>query len=1085
MGTTIREILEEYAGGMRDGFKLRGLIPGGASTDFLIERHLDVQMDFDCVQKAGSRLGTGTMIVLDDKTCPVGMVCEPGSTSSPRNPAAGARPAGGAALGRARCCRPSKTARGSRATWRCWSCIPSCWAPGQHVLRPGAGRHGAAAERAEILPGRFRAAHSREALPVEITYGDDLCRQQTVRSETEGRTCSRPASRLGFNLPYFCWHPALGSVGACRQCAVKQFKDEKDTHGQDRHGLHDAGRRRHAHLHRRPGGVEFRASVIEWLMVNHPHDCPVCDEGGECHLQDMTVMTGHVYRRYRFKKRTLPQSGPGAVRQPRDEPLHPVLPLRALLPRLRGRATTSTSSASHNTVYFGRHEDGVLENEFSGNLVEVCPTGVFTDKTLKQPLHAQVGPADRAFDLRALRPGLQHHPGRALRHAAADPQPLQRRGERLFPLRPRALSATSSSTASGASASRCCDGAGDATLSARRSRAAARCARLSMAGTAIGIGSPRASLEANFALRTLVGPEQFLHGRLRRSKRSLIDSDDRHPAEAARARSPSLREVEDCDAVLVLGEDVTNTAPMLALALRQSVRQQPMEIAEKLHIPLWEDHGVRDAHSGRKKARCSSPRRMRPAWTTSRRHVSRGARRYGPPGLCRGPRAGCTAPPVADLPDEMRALAERYRRGTASRQNGRWSIAGPSLRQRGGDPGRGERGLALCMRANAPAVLDRAGVQQPGAGASWAASRSSAASRQSREGRRTRSSSWRTTCIGGAMLRRGRTSWNARSTSIVLDHLANPHRPPRPKWCCPRRPSPRPTARWSTTKAARSASSRFRAARATFRKAGVAGLMERRSAGDSSWMTFSTAMVAQAHARILRPVLDAAPPAAFRMAGAEDPAPAAPLQRAHRHAREHRRQRAQAAGGSGFAARFLDGRLRRTAAGGADPALLGAGLELGPGPQQIPGGDRRPAARRGSGSAADRAAHRKRPAATSTRSRRRFEPREAEWLVVPLHHIFGSEELSVLTPGIAERAPEAVRGLNADDAASFTDGGQADAVQLVRGGSVARLPCKIQRRLLPRASRACRSACRACRVWPCPPGANCQRSRDMSEALCA
>ena len=39
-------------------------------------------------------------------------------------------------------------------------------------------------------------------------------------------------------------------------------------------------------------------------MVNHPHDCPVCDEGGECHLQDMTVMTGHVYRRYRFKKRT-------------------------------------------------------------------------------------------------------------------------------------------------------------------------------------------------------------------------------------------------------------------------------------------------------------------------------------------------------------------------------------------------------------------------------------------------------------------------------------------------------------------------------------------------------------------------------------------------------------------------------------------------------------------------------------------------------------------------------------------------------------------------------------------------------------
>lgn len=73
MGTTIREILEEHAGGMRDGVKFRGVLPGGASTDFLVEQHLDVKMDFDEVQKAGSRLGTGTMIVLDDKTCPVGM----------------------------------------------------------------------------------------------------------------------------------------------------------------------------------------------------------------------------------------------------------------------------------------------------------------------------------------------------------------------------------------------------------------------------------------------------------------------------------------------------------------------------------------------------------------------------------------------------------------------------------------------------------------------------------------------------------------------------------------------------------------------------------------------------------------------------------------------------------------------------------------------------------------------------------------------------------------------------------------------------------------------------------------------------
>lgn len=74
MGTAMREILEEHAGGMREGVKFRGVMPGGASTDFLVEEHLDVKMDFDSVQKAGSRLGTGTMIILDDQTCPVGMV---------------------------------------------------------------------------------------------------------------------------------------------------------------------------------------------------------------------------------------------------------------------------------------------------------------------------------------------------------------------------------------------------------------------------------------------------------------------------------------------------------------------------------------------------------------------------------------------------------------------------------------------------------------------------------------------------------------------------------------------------------------------------------------------------------------------------------------------------------------------------------------------------------------------------------------------------------------------------------------------------------------------------------------------------
>jgi len=74
MGTPLRELLYEHAGGMQDGLQFRGALPGGASTDFLVEEHLDVPMDYEHVQNAGSRLGTGTLIVLDDQTCPVGMV---------------------------------------------------------------------------------------------------------------------------------------------------------------------------------------------------------------------------------------------------------------------------------------------------------------------------------------------------------------------------------------------------------------------------------------------------------------------------------------------------------------------------------------------------------------------------------------------------------------------------------------------------------------------------------------------------------------------------------------------------------------------------------------------------------------------------------------------------------------------------------------------------------------------------------------------------------------------------------------------------------------------------------------------------
>ncbi len=107
----------------------------------------------------------------------------------------------------------------------------------------------------------------------------------------------------------------------------------------------------------------------------------------------------------------------------------------------------------------------------------------------------------------------------------------------------------------------------------------------------IGIGSPRASLEANFALCALVGADNFFLG-LDATEQTLLEAIVeimRHGG----IHSPSLRDTERADAVLILGEDVTHSAPRLALSLRQAVRNAAFALAENMHIQRWQDAAVR------------------------------------------------------------------------------------------------------------------------------------------------------------------------------------------------------------------------------------------------------------------------------------------------------------------------------------------------------------------------------------------------------------------------------------------------------------------------------------------------------------
>ncbi len=458
---------------------------------------------------------------------------------------------------------------------------------------------------------------------------------------------------LGFNLPYFCWHPALGSVGACRQCAVKLFRDAHDRRGKlvmaCMTPVADGARISLAD----PDALAFRAGIIEGMMHNHPHDCPVCDEGGECHLQDMTVMTGHDYRRYSFPKRTFRNQYLGPlVNHEMNRCIQCYRCVRFYREYAGGR--DFNVFGIRNLVYFGRYQDGVLENEFAGNLDEVCPTGVFTDATHKRHY-------TRKWDLQ-FAPSICIHCGVGCNLSPGERYGLLRRIVNRYhqDLNSYFLCDRGRygyefvNSESRLRQARLGIAAGKwQSLAAQP--AAAWLGKLLAAGDVIGIGSPRASLEANYALRLAVGPRRFFAGvsdvelRLLRLAADLLR---RQPA-------PTLREMESADAVLVLGEDVTNTAPRMALSLRQAVRQQPLAELEPLKIPVWLDHAAREAAQERR-----GPFYIATPAATRLDDIAAETWHAAPGELARLGFAVArvldeSAPAVADLPPPVQALAGR------------------------------------------------------------------------------------------------------------------------------------------------------------------------------------------------------------------------------------------------------------------------------------------------------------------------------------------------------------------------------------------------------------------------------------------
>src|SRR5664280_167946 len=397
---------------------------------------------------------------------------------------------------------------------------------------------------------------------------------------------------LGIDIPHFCFHPALGSVGACRLCAVKKFRDKDDAKGRIVMSCMEPVTEGLIVSVEDQDARSFRAAVIEGLMTNHPHDCPVCDEGGECHLQDMTIMSGHTYRRFDFPKRTYVNQDLGPfINHEMNRCIQCYRCVRFYRDYAGGKDLNVFSSRNH--VYFGRHKDGALENAFSGNLVEVCPTGVFTDKTLKKHftrkwdlsnapsvcVHCSVGcntiASERYGSLRRI---MSRYNGAVNGYFICD---RGRFGYEFVNIENRIKTAELRS---------------DRSLSRQPVNKEDLFSYLdksfSKKKNIIGIGSPRASLESNFALMTLAGKDNFYHGISK--KEYLLTRIVTDYLQNSGIHIPSLKEIEKADAIFILGEDLTNTAPMVALAVRQAARNIPNEEAKKNHVPLWNDIPVRE-----------------------------------------------------------------------------------------------------------------------------------------------------------------------------------------------------------------------------------------------------------------------------------------------------------------------------------------------------------------------------------------------------------------------------------------------------------------------------------------------------------
>jgi NADH-quinone oxidoreductase subunit G len=189
-----------------------------------------------------------------------------------------------------------------------------------------------------------------------------------------GATVLQACEAAGFEIPRFCYHERLSIAGNCRMCLVEQEKAPKPIASCAMPAADNMVIRTNS-----PLVQKARKGVMEFLLINHPLDCPICDQGGECDLQDQAMAYGFDRSRYAENKRAVPDKELGPlVKTSMNRCIHCTRCVRF--------ATEVAGVEELGAVFRGEHMEistfveKTLTSELSANIIDLCPVGALTSK---------------------------------------------------------------------------------------------------------------------------------------------------------------------------------------------------------------------------------------------------------------------------------------------------------------------------------------------------------------------------------------------------------------------------------------------------------------------------------------------------------------------------------------------------------------------------------------------------------------------------------------------------------------------------------------------------------------------------------